>query len=319
MCFECESLIEAINAYIAKADNDLEETLEDEGYAESKKSLDIAQSIEDSVTDALVEETDYIVNSFDDAVDLEAYAKKIWGDIKATDPLRAKLKELFINEFTEAMPVLIGAYLKSTDDGLEYVGCTKKTTDWIERWSEELAEIMELTSHNQIEAILETGLEEGKGVAEVARYIKDSGIRDEYYRARMTSLTEMLRAHSVAQQEAFMQSPAVEKKMWRHSGHYKNTPRQNHVDMDGQIVEKGKTFELVGESGSIYHPMYPRDSSLPPEESINCHCITQPVVSQKVLGLSLEERQRLQQEAIDTMDDEWEKELDEQQKAKAGS
>jgi hypothetical protein len=32
----------------------------------------------------------------------------------------------------------------------------------------------------------------------------------------------------------------------------------------------------------------------------------------------LEERQRLQQEAIDAMDDEWEKELDAQNKAKAG-
>lgn len=319
MCLKCEALIKAIDAYIAKADNDLEETLADEGYAESKKSLDIAQDIEDGVTDALVEETDYLVSSFDDAVDLEAYAKKIWGKVKLNDPLREKLKALFLSEFTEAMPTLIEAYLRSTDDGLEYVGCTKKTTAWIESWSEELSEIMELTSHDQIEAILETGLEEGKGVAEVARYIKDSGIRDEYYRARKTSLTEMLRAHSVAQQESFMQSPAVEKKMWRHSGHYKNTPRQNHVDMDGQIVEKGKPFELVGESGSIYHPMYPRDSSLPPEESVNCHCIAEPVVSQEVLGLSLEERQKLQQEAIDSMDDEWEKELDEQQKAKAGS
>ena len=53
--------------------------------------------------------------------------------------------------------------------------------------------------------------------------------------------------------------------------------------------------------------MYPRDSSLPPEESINCHCITQPVVDEEILGMSLKERQRLQQEAIDDMDDEWRK------------
>ena len=41
-------------------------------------------------------------------------------------------------------------------------------------------------------------------------------------------------------------------------------------------------------------------------------------MSEEILGLPLEERQRLQQEAIDGMDDEWEKELDEQNKAKAG-
>ena len=62
----------------------------------------------------------------------------------------------------------------------------------------------------------------------------------------------------------------------------------------------------------------PVTRSSPPEESINCHCISQPVVSEETLGLPLEERQRLQQEAIDAMDDEWEKELDAQNKAKAG-
>ena len=57
---------------------------------------------------------------------------------------------------------------------------------------------------------------------------------------------------------------------------------------------------------------------LPPEESVNCHCICQPVVSEDILGLPLEERQRLQQEAIDKMDDDWERELDARNKAKAG-
>ena len=37
-----------------------------------------------------------------------------------------------------------------------------------------------------------------------------------------------------------------------------------------------------------------------------------------ILGLSLEERRRIQQEAIDEMDDEWEKELDRKNRAKAG-
>ena len=41
-------------------------------------------------------------------------------------------------------------------------------------------------------------------------------------------------------------------------------------------------------------------------------------MSEEILGLSLEERQALQQEAIDEMDDEWERELDERNKAKAG-
>ena len=64
--------------------------------------------------------------------------------------------------------------------------------------------------------------------------------------------------------------------------------------------------------------MYPRDVSLPAGERINCHCIQQPIVSEDILGLPLEERKKLQQQAIDDMDDEWEAELDAQNKAKAG-
>ena len=195
---------------------------------------------------------------------------------------------------------------------------SKKTTAWVRTWSASLGEIMQLNSHKEIETILEKGLRDGSSIQEFTRSILDSGIRDEYYKARRVAVTEVLRAHSVAQQEAFMQSPAVEEKMWKHTGAYRNDPRKNHMDMDGQRVPKDQPFELRGIKGGTYYPMYPRDSSLPPEESINCHCISQPVVSAEVLGLSLEERQRLQQQAIEEMDGEWERELDARNKAKAG-
>ena len=178
--------------------------------------------------------------------------------------------------------------------------------------------MMQLTSHKEIESILEKGLKNGSGIAEFTRNILDSGIRDEYYKARRVAVTEVLRAHSVAQQEAFMQSPSVSEKRWRHTGSYRNEPRKNHVEMNGKKVPKEEPFELTGRKGGTYQCMYPRDTILPPEESINCHCICQPVVNEEILGLSLEERQRLQQEAIDTMDDDWEKELDAKNKAKAG-
>ena len=125
-------------------------------------------------------------------------------------------------------------------------------------------------------------------------------------------------SHRAAQQEAFMQSPAVAGKGWKHTGEYKNEPRQNHVDMDGQTVPVNEPFELIGADGSIYNPMYPGDTSLPPEERINCHCICQPVVNEEILGMTLEERQELQQQIVDEMDDEWEKELDAANRAKAG-
>lgn len=318
MCMNCAPLIKAIDAYIAKADGDLADALGKEGYAKPKKTLKYAQDIEDGVAEALVEETDYFIAEAEKAVDLETFAKDIWPKVKLKDELKGKLAVVFKENLEKFMPEFIGYYIKQTDKDLKLSQVSKRTTAWVKSWSEELGEIMKLNSHKEIERILEKGLKDGSSIATFTREILDSGTRDEYYKARRVAVTEVLTAHRAAQQEAFMQSPAVSEKMWRHTGEYRNEPRQNHVDMDGQRVPVGEPFELVGADGGTYNPMYPGDPILPPEERINCHCIEQPVVSEEILGLPLEERQRLQQEAIDDMDDEWEKELDAKNKAKAG-
>ena len=197
---------------------------------------------------------------------------------------------------------------------------------WIESWSDELADLMRTTSKDQLEAMLKKEINNGGNISQFCVDLINSGMEKEgkgeywtsHYRARRVAVTEILGAHSVAQQEAFMQSPAVESKGWLHTGNYRNEPRQNHIDMDGQIVAKDQPFELIGADGIVYHPMYPRDVILPAGERINCHCIQQPIVSEDILGLPLEERKKLQQQAIDDMDDEWEAELDARNKAKAG-
>lgn len=318
MCLECRPLIKAIDAYIRKADDKLFDELGAQGYAKPKKTLKYAQEIEDGVAEALLEETDYFLAEAEKAIDLEAFAKDIWPSVKINDDLKSKLAYVFIKNFKTFMPEYIGYYLALTDKELKLLQVTKRTTAWIKSWSEELGKIMQLNSHSEIERILEKGVNNGSGIAEFTRDILESGIRDEYYKARRVAVTEVLTAHRAAQQEAFMQSPAVSEKMWKHTGEYRNEPRQNHIDMDGQRVPVDEPFELIGANGGTYNPMFPGDPILPPEERINCHCIEQPVVSEKILGLPLEERQRLQQEAIDSMDDEWEKELDAMNKAKSG-
>ena len=85
-------------------------------------------------------------------------------------------------------------------------------------------------------------------------------------------------------------------------------PRWNHVDMDGQIVGVDEPFELIGADGGSYAPMFPRDPSLPASESVNCHCISQPIVDESVMGLSLEERLQLQKEAVVAMDESYQSE-----------
>ena len=318
MCMACQPLIKAIDAYLAKADGDLADALKAEGYAEPQATIGYMQDIEDNVAEALVEETDYFLAEAEKAADLETFAADIWPRVKLNDRLKAKLATVFTEHLSEFMPEFVAYYIAQTDRSLKLEVVSKRTVAWVESWSEQLGEIMQLNSHKEIETILTKGLKDGTGIASFTREILDSGIRDEYYKARRVALTEVLGAHSVAQQEAFMQSPAVVDKAWKHTGAYRNEPRQNHVDMDGQRVPKDAPFSLTGIKGGTYEPMYPRDIILPPEERINCHCICQPVVSEDILGLPLEERQRLQQEAIDNMDDAWERELDARNKAKAG-
>lgn len=318
MCLECGGLLKAINDYIAKADGDLKDELEDEGYADAKKTVASISELEEKVAEALKGETDYFLERIRTAADLEQFASEIWPGVVLDDDLMVKLAEIFRECFEERMPELAGEYLEQTDRELKLERVTRRTMAWIENWSRRLGEIMQLNSHSEIENILTKGLEEGIGIQEFSRRIKESGIRDEWYKARRVAVTEVLRAHSVAQQEAYMQSPAVKKKRWRHTGGYRNKPRKNHEAIDGQVVPVGEPFELEGIKGGMLYPMYPRDSELPPEESINCHCVSQPVVDEDVLGLSLEEREELQRQAVDEMDDEWEKELDERNRARAG-
>lgn len=316
MC-NCDALLKAIDAYLAKADDDLSEALDDAGFIEPKETVKDAAALEDALTEALEKETKYFRAKAKKAVDLEAFAKD-WPEIIEGDNVDEQLARLFVEDFKQNIPGLAAGYIKKIDPQLTVKTITARTTAWASEWSEKLGGLMKLETHKEIEKLLTETLKDGKGIAEFTQALIDGGIRSERYRARAAALTETLRAHSVAQQEALIQNPAVESKEWVHTGAYRNTPRENHVAMDGVIVPKDEPFVLEGADGVTYYPMYPRDPSLPPGESVNCHCIHRGVVNEDILGLPLEERKRLQQEAIDAMDDEWEKELDAKNKAKAG-
>lgn len=319
MCQYC-NLIKAIDNYIQKANDDLEEVLEDEGRAEPNKTVKAMNDIEDGIAAALVAETEYFIKEIKKRKTLSKLMD-VLEEIKEKDIYCDAIRTVISEQLHELVPQLVKRYVSFVDDGIKITNVSKRTIAWIDNWSSELADLMKLESHKQIESILKKGMEKGSDIASVTRDILDSGIRNEYYRARRTAVTEILRAHNVSKHEAAMQNPCVTEKMWRHTGAHKNEPRDNHVEFaksDKARVPKGEPYELTGADGETYYPMFPIDSILPAKESINCHCISQDIVDEKILGLSLEERQRLQQEAIESMDDEWEKELDAKNRAKAG-
>lgn len=314
----CESLKRAIDAYIEKSDNKLKDTLDSVGFADAEGTVEEVETLEENLARTLKRENERILEAMESADNLEGFINDVWPELKETDDAGEALSRAFFEEFTAAMPGLVTNYILMVDPKITVDAYTMRTTAWVREWSQRLGELMKLDTHTGIENILVNSLETGQSVAECTQAILESGIRDEYYRARRAAMTEMLTAHSVAQQEAFTQCPAVEHKEWRHTGSYRNQPRQNHVDMDGKIVPVDEPFKLTDKDGGEHSPMYPRDVDLPPGERINCHCIVQPIVSEDILGLSIEERRELQAQAIADDDGEWEKELDAKNRAKAG-
>lgn len=317
MCMNCQPLIKAIDRYLKKADEDFEDTLKSEGRVLPEETVDAMNAIEHAATSALIEETEYFIEEIQKHKDLNELMK-VFEKIKDRDDYCDAIREAISEQFHKLIPALVRQYVKVIDKDIKITAISRRAYTWIDNWSQNLANLMKLKSHKQIENILKKGLDVGSDISSVTLDILNSGIRNEYYRARTVAVTEILRAHNVAKWEADMQNPSVEEKMWRHTGAHKNQPRENHVAIDGQRVPVNQPFTLLGADGVTYYPMYPADPDLPVGETANCHCQAQSIVNEEILAMPLEARQALQQKIIEEMDDEWEKELDARNRAKAG-
>jgi uncharacterized protein with gpF-like domain len=170
---------------------------------------------------------------------------------------------------------------------------------------------MQLTTHTEVEAALTAAVENGEGISDAIKRLKDlPGFTRN--RARATAITEILTANSHSQYEAYRQSPAVTGKKWKHTGKKKNKPRPDHVALDGTVVGVDETFNVGGEKAQ-----YPRDTSLSAKQRVLCHCTMGPEVDSKILGLSKEEKEKLRDDALKDADDAWLKELDAKAKKKS--
>ncbi len=312
-CFN--SVIKAIDKYIAMADDTLADELEADGRAIPKDSVTMLSDMESGFAAALVSQTDYFITKIKRQESVAALLT-VFDEIKANDACDEEIAAVAREQFKKFIPKMVVDYGLKVDSGIKIHAVSKRTTAWIDSWSKDLGALMKLNSHTEIENILKTALENGDSIQTATRAILNSGIRDEYYKARRAAMTEMFRAHNVSKYEAAQQTPCIVGRKWRHSGI--GTPRQNHLDMDGQTVNKAEPFTLTGADGIIYYPYYPVDPILPPSEAVNCHCIVDDVVDENILGLSVEERQSMRDEAIKELDDEWEKEVDEKYRAMVG-
>ena len=299
-------LYDAIDMLIMKADEDLKEELEDEGYVAVDEAVTTVNELEDGWTQAYNDQCDDLLKRLQDAVGVDDFVEKTWPKMKNETDLRDAIYSVFRDRFFALLEASVTGWLAGDDpdlleDGMEIL--SKPAKDFVENWSSQLSGLMQLSTNEQIEKILVNGQKEHLSVMQVAQNIADSGIRDPGYKARRAALTEVMRAESYGQLEAMKQNPAIIEKEWQHTGRHKNKPRENHVAISGQRKPVNEPFDLAGADGGSYKPMCPRDTCLPAGESINCHCLMKSIRDPNWKNLSVEERRALREQRMKELDE----------------
>lgn len=308
-------LLSAINKILKNEDDELEKKLEEEGFILPKETVECANDTGDELAKILMEERDNILAELENK-DIETILDEILPIQFLESATSEAVALLFQETMTSLMTQLTADYLSLIDPEASFSYFCDRTTDWIAEWSQELGNLMHLSSHNNLQRILANALEKGESVDKTMRKLIDSYGFSET-RARATALTELLTAHSYAKQEAINQSPVIDRKEWLHTGSHKNNPRPHHEALSHTIVGKKEKFTISAPTGT-YQCDFPRDTTLPASERVSCHCTHRGVANDDIMGLTVEERRELQQRAIDEDNGLWKQELIERNKARAG-
>ncbi|PEW46597.1 hypothetical protein CN444_15990 [Bacillus thuringiensis] len=298
-----DKLLTSLNEWIEKADTD--------DFTDSLPAdlevLDMlpgyVEDFEKEIAKLLRKQRRYIVNGIknykkndvvEKAFKIKDIVNFVTGSLFGADTFAKSLSKAARKFLDYTMKDMTTAFMNAIDPDIQFKIFSKRTTKWIDSWSEDLGKLMQINSHKAVERVLNEGLEKGKGIREIARELEKLPEFDRK-RARRTAQTETLAACSASQLESYRQSPAVTGKKWRHSGARKNDPRENHVEYDGTTVPVEGEFELPSSGERC---MFPRDSSLSAKERVNCKCVMSPAVDNNILGLSEEEKQKIREETL---------------------
>lgn len=297
-----DTLLKSLNAFIRKAEDD-EESITD--IVPDFPGLDqipgYVDDFEKKIAKLLRKQRKLFLNGIkgftakDDKETLEALLQFFLNDLFVVDDFVEKFSEEASDFLQITIEELCKLLMESIDTDIAFETLSTASVTWIDEWSSELADIMKLNTHEAVESVLKEAIKNGESIQEIEMKMKDLPQFDRK-RARTTATTEVLTASSKAQWESYMQSPAVIGKKWKHSGAKKNSPRQTHVDLDGTEIAVDEKFDVNGTEAD-----FPRDTNLPASERVNCHCAIGPVVDEKIIGLTKEEKEQLREEALREM------------------
>ncbi|MBT2727849.1 hypothetical protein J7E63_12960 [Bacillus sp. ISL-75] len=294
-----ERLLKSLNAVIKAEEDDEDITDLVPEFPGLEKLPKYIEDYEKKLAKLLRSQRKYFLNGAKEyvqkAINVKGLLDYLSKNLFGSDPFLEDMEKLTKDFLSLTITDLTAEIMGAIDKDVAFNILSKKTTDWIDTWSKDLADLMKLNTHEALEGELKKVIEAGGSIQDAEIAIKDLPQFDRK-RARTTALTEILTASSHSQWEAYKQSPAVTKKMWKHSGARKIKPRKAHQDMDRTEVGVDDKFDVNGHEAD-----YPRATSLPPGERINCHCAMGPVVDEDILGLSKEEKEKLREEALKEM------------------
>ena len=297
-------LIKSINDFVSKADDsaELKDLLKDHPNADAL--LVAIEDYETVIGKLLRNQKKEFINAIRHYTQgattenpiVSAIVDMIFSDIRETDDFNVKMKSASIAFLTSTVPKLTSALMAAIDKDIAFNQLSPRTLKWIDDWSEELGNLMKLSTHKEVQKTLLEGIEKGLSIQELELMLAEHP-QFNRNRARRTAITEVLTANSVSQHEAYMQSPAVVGKTWLHSGPRGIEPRPAHVALHNTTIPLDEYFNVNG-----YEARYPRDTSLPPSERVYCHCVLAPAVDEQILGLSKEEKEIIRQQAMADME-----------------
>ena len=306
-------LLKAIDLIVKEEADELEEKIAE--FPAVDATLTAIEVYEKKVANLLRRQKKHFIDGINKFIAKENTLGEILNHVTqnlfASDEFTQEMGEETATFLESTISELTSAIMESIDDEVSFSTFSKRTVDWITTWSKDLAELMKISTHNEVEAALSLAIDNGEGIPDAIKRLKDLPSFNRN-RARATAITEILTASSHSQYEAYKQSPAVTGKKWKHTGKKKNKPRQDHVKLNGTIVAIDDTFDVGGEEAQ-----YPRDPSLSAKQRVFCHCTMGPEVDSKILALSKEEKGKLRDEALQKSDDDYLKELDARAKKKS--
>lgn len=220
----------------------------------------------------------YLVNSLANAQE-ERFIKK-FNKEKPKD--KSAIRKLFDikaenQEFKKAiLPLMFSIFKEAGEDALSLLRAdkpfdtNKRLTkakigetifSLLEKRAMFFANEVNMTTLLALTDTLAEGIETGEGIVKLRNRVKEEYDGFQNYRAERIARTETTAVVGEAHLEAYEQSETVEGKEWVAT--LDDRTRDEHLEMDGEIVEKDKSF-----SNGLMYPQEP-----------NCRCTIAPVVN----------------------------------------